>query len=564
MSAIHGWRLDRGAAWRGALLAAALLAPAGAIAAQAATDAPTADEVQQAVDDYMSDDEAAESAARAHLKQWGDAALPHMRAMAGEPSAIPSVFPLNPFTALDDMQLIFAIDSIGTSAAADLLIDIADGKSGAAPYLALQQLAMGAEHKYEARLKDDAHFKALVLRSTLKRGPSSHLERRTAVNTIAALEWTDATEVVEAMVRDPDLDVAEAAAGALFKLTGRTVEVSRPALHFPHELGARAPLSEPMDVPKTSRLRARFGFWRDGRAGLLTTRDDFLSLHGPDGLLLERWDAPGSIVAFSSFELPDGEGRWLVGLTTERFGDEVSAFQSLDWEGSVRWRFEPRQASDAVVAPLYDQEGVIGVALGLGGDDGIVAFDDDGQRLWSHWSPVLYELQSHRLLPGRLLVCAGDLRLVDSGGKATTLNSHAVSATPRGPWLYAHHALLFPGRDGRPAIVASGTSLGSHAALVRLDENLAEVWRATVPAQIEGLALLEPEHGPRLFVAACRTGELYVFDADGSVFEPIRLAKGLQPGDRMAVYAMDSGPFEDGSWGVAIALLERTVLLRLE
>ena len=48
MSAILGWRIDRGAAWRGALLAAMVLAPAGAAAAQAATDAPTADEVQKA------------------------------------------------------------------------------------------------------------------------------------------------------------------------------------------------------------------------------------------------------------------------------------------------------------------------------------------------------------------------------------------------------------------------------------------------------------------------------------------------------------------------------------
>ena len=545
-----------------ALLCAALAwLPLATISAQ--TEGPTLTDVEAAVDDYFADDGRA-AEARASLKGWGDAAIPHLRTLAGEPSALPDVLPLNPFSALDDHRLTCALQEIASEAAVALLMDIADGKTGVHADNGLSSLQLLASYRLKARLRDDAHFKALVLRSTLERGPFSSLKRSQAARTIAALEWEDATEVVEAMVHDPDLNVAEAAAGALFKLTGRTVEVARPAARFPRELGARAPLSEPMDVPKTSRLRARFGFWRDGRAGLLTTRDDFLSLHGPDGLLVERWDAPGSIVAFSSFELPDGEGRWIVGLTTDRFGDAVSAFQSLDWEGSVRWRFEPRQASDAVVAPLYDQEGVIGVALGLGGDDGIVALDDDGERLWSLWSPVLYELRSHPLLPGRLLVCGGDLRLVDSGGKATTLNAHAVSSTPRGPWQYAHHALLFPGRDGRPAIIASGTSVGSHAALVRLDENLAEVWRATVPAKIEGLALLEPERGPRLFVAACRTGELYVFDADGSVFEPIRLAEGMQPHDRMAVSAMDSGPFEDGSWGVAIALLERTVLLRLE
>ena len=553
-----------GATGRGvqALLCAVLaVVPAGTITAQAA--GPTLDEVSAAVDDYFADDGRADEA-RAALRGWGDVAIPHLRSIAGEPSGLPDVMPMNPFSALGDHRLTCALHEIGTEAAVVLLMEIADGKTGVEADNGLSQLQLLASHKLKDRLGGDAHFKALVLRSTLDKGPLSGLKRSRAARTIAELGWVDAAEVVEAMVHDPDLGVAEAAAGALFKLTGRTVEVARPALQFPRELGAPSPLSKPLDVPRASRLRARFGFWRDGRPGLLTARDDFLSLHGPDGLLVERWEAPGPLAAFASFERPDGEGRWIVGLSTERYGDEASAFQSLDREGAVRWRFEPRQASDAVVAPLYDQEGVIGVALGLGGDDGIVALDDDGQPLWSHWSPVLYELRSHRLLPGRLLVCAGDLRLVDSGGKALTLNKHAASPTPRGLWLYSQHALLFPGRDGQAAIIASGTTVGSHAALVRLDENLAEVWRATVPAQIEGLAMLEPEHGPRLFVAACRTGELYVFDADGSVFEPIRLADEMQPDDRMAVYAMDAGPFEDGSWGVALALLERTVLLRLE
>ena len=563
MSSKRGSRSGRAAAWRGALLLAGLLAPAGSAAAQAQSSGPTVEQVQRAVDDYFADDARALEA-RAQLREWGDAAIPHLRTIAGEPSALPDVMAVRAFSLIEDHSTACAIDEIGTDAAIDLLMDIADGKTGVHPDNGLEQLQMGARYKWKDKLSSDPHFKALVLRSTLAKGEFDSLKRRQAAETIADLGWTDATEVVEAMLNDPDLDVADSAAAAIYKLTGREVEVRRPPSHFPGQLEGQPPLSAPMDVPRAQRMRAAFGYWIDGRAGLLTSRVGVLALYGPGGEMLEHWDVAGAIAAFCSFERPDGQGRWVVGLTTEEFGGDVSVVESRDFEGAVRWRFEPKQASDAVIVPLYDSDGACGVAVGLGGHDGIVRFDDDGQQLWSLWSPVLYELRTHRALPGRLLVCSGDLRLVDSAGKATTPNKHGGSGTPRGQWIYATHALLFPDRDGHPAIIASGEGAKSGPAIVRLDENLAEVWRAAVPGDIEGLALIEPEDGPLLFAAACKTGELYVFDANGSVFEPIRLVDSLKPGGRMPVYAMDAGPFEDGSWGLAIALLEKTVLFRVE
>lgn len=567
MSSIRMWRSERAAAWRGVLLAASLLGPAGAVAAQAEATGPTADEVQKAVDDYMSDDDDAKSAARAHLKQWGDAALPHMRAMAGESSGAPSVglIPLNPFSMLDDMHLVFAIDSIDTDAAVDLLVEIADGKTGLNAWLALQELETGANWKYKERLKDDAHFKALVLRSTLQRGPMTSLVRSSAADTIAELGWTDAADVVESMTRDSDLGVRESAAKALFKLTGETIEIERPPLRFPGRRDGPpplVPLPDP-DIAKARRMRTRFGFWRDGRAGLLASDGKTLTLVGADGHVAETWEVP-DVSAVLSYHTPSGDGRWIVGTSTSEYTNEERQIVASDVEGEPLWRFE-RDGSygSLAMAVLYDERGACGVAL-AGGKQGLHAIDDEGREIFRRWGQGSQRLSTHRGLPGRLLVSGGDMQLLDATGRPTTMNKMAMTFTPRGPMFLADSACLFPDAQGSAAIVAAGNAIDFSPVIVRLDAQLAEVWRATVPADIGGLVMLEREGAPRLFAAACETGELYVFDEDGALFEPIRYVPPLEPDAHLFVDHMDAGPFEDGSWGVAIAMLGRTALFRMK
>ena len=566
MSSRRGSNLDRGTVWRAALLAASLLTPAGSAGAQAATDEPTADEVQQAVDDYMSDDAAAASAARAHLKQWGDAAVPHMRAMAGEPSALPTpeIFPMNPFSMLDDMHLVFALDEIGTDAAVDLLMDIADGKTGIGTYLALEQLESGAHYKYK-QLKDDAHFKALVLRSTLKRGPLSNLVRSSAADTIAELQWTDAADVVEAMTRDSDLNVRESAAKALFKLTGETVEIERPPLRFPGRREGPPPLAQlpDPDISSARRMRAHFGFWRDGQEGLLASDGKTLELVGPDGQVAASWDVP-NVSAVLSYRTPAGDGRWIVGTSRSEYTNDDRELVASDFEGEPLWRYA-RDGSygGLAMAVLYDERGACGVAV-AGGDQGLRALDDQGHELFRRWGKGSERLASHRGLPGRLLVSSGDLQLLDATGQLTTMNKMGMAMKPRGPMFMADSACLFPDAHGSPAIVAAGNGIDFAPVIVRLDAELAEVWRATVPADIGGLVMLEREDAPRLFAAACKTGELYVFDEDGAAFEPIRYVPPLEPDNFLYVDHMAAGPFDDGSWGVAIAMMRETVLFRME
>jgi hypothetical protein len=311
-------------------------------------------------------------------------------------------------------------------------------------------------------------------------------------------------------------------------------------------------------------MRARFGSWRDGRAGLLTTTDATMTVYGGSPGSVRRWPLADEVVDVLGYATQDGEGRWILGISTDGFGHSVSSVECRDWEGRTAWRFQPGRTTDVPMALLYDERSVCGVALGPGGDDGVVALDTSGAELYSRWDPVVYELRTHPGLPGRLAVCSGEIMILDAAGTPTAASRVAFTQGRQGPYLYAHHVAVFPDERGGPALVATGTGLNSVAAIARFDQDLSLVWRATLPDQVDGLALIERPDGPRLFAAATSSGELYVFDEDGTAFLPVRLVDPPAAGRGSRVDAIDAGPFDDGSWGLAVALRDRTLLFEVE
>jgi hypothetical protein len=541
--------------------AVAVLALASSLSGQLV--APTAEDVEAAVDDYFTDDAAAKTKSHESLREWGDAALPHLRTLAGEPSRLPRVMPFSALSLINDLPIVCAIDAIGSEAAMELLIEIAQAKTGVDPARGLDQLESGALYKYEKWLKDNARFKALVIRSTLERsGPLAQFQRASAARTIAQLGWTDATEIVEAMVHDESPLVAESAAGAVFALTGRRVEVPRPALGFPGRLEGAPPLSAPRDAPTSRSLR--FGFWRDGRAGLLVSKDRELQLVGPDGQPAATWEVPRVIASLLSYRTPSGEGRWVEATAGDDYAIRVERVVASDWEGLPLWELEPEEQGQVSMAVLYDEAGPCGIALSPTRRRGLVALDDTGAELFTTWITPNASLGTHPELPGRLLAFGHELVILDSEGRPTTPGRMQFTPKSRGAALFSDEVQLFPDAEGRPAIIASGRRMSMAPVIARLDHELVEVWSATVPGTIGGLAMLEPEGRPRLFAAACTTGELYVFDENGASYEPIRLVDDLDPGDSMWVHAMQAGRFDDGRWGLAIALSGRTLLFILQ
>jgi hypothetical protein len=512
--------------------------------------------VRKAVDDYFADDATA-NAARAQLEAWGDAALPFLRSLAGEPSAFGAAGDL--LGVADDWHLVCAIGHIDTPGAIDLLIDVMDGTTGIVAMQGLNGLST-ATRTHAERLRADHRFKKIVFRFTLSRGTFSSIERSTAADIIAEMQWEEGEEVLEAMCHDSDAHVARRAAGALFELTGRTVELPHAALEFPAMGEELPPLGEPLVTESVRGLRGRFTTWRDGSPALVQAHEGMLMRAGvASDLAPARWELPWSVADMLSVTNEAGEDRWLVAIAENSFGNSASALACMDREGRELWQWKPKRATDLPMTALYDARGVIGVAVGPGGDDGVVALDLDGKTLCSSWSPVLYELDSHPALPDRLVICGGDLTVHDNTGRILTSTRAALFGGRLG-FFYASHVQLFPDADGQLALIASGNALNSDEILVRLDAALQPVWRASLPAEVEGLATLERDGRPRLFAAALADGQLLVFDEDGGLRAPLRIAERPNPGDRASVYAMDAGLLHDGSRALLIDLLRETLI----
>jgi hypothetical protein len=360
------------------------------------------------------------------------------------------------------------------------------------------------------------------------------------------------------MLHDEDLDLRETAAGALRKLTGRSVEVPRPALEFPASVPEAAPLGEPRKDHRTQPLCARFGTWFDGAPCLLQSADDVLEAVGRDGIPGDSRKLPDRPVDVLALDAGAGGRFWVVAARAGEFGRSAHHVACLDAELHERWRFQPGRADEVAMTPIRGPEGDTGVVLGFGGDDGVVGLDLKGEKVFSLWKPVVYEVDSHPAVPDRIVVCGGEIAILDGAGRPVVPPG---TPKPAGtPYLYAHHAQAFPDEQGFLAVIASGVSWNSAPILMRLDDRLQKVWSATLPTEVDGLALVERTSGGRLFVAALAGGELLVFDADGALYPPLRLAEPPPPGDRVAVYAVDSGRYGDGTPAVAITLLKQTLV----
>jgi hypothetical protein len=518
------------------------------------TAAQTLEEVREAIDASAANDAEAMAAALKRLRAWGDDALPHLRTIACERSLLGRLGPAFDFAR--GGKVVRATRTIDTPAAIDLLIDIMDGETAVDPHQALLEFRIMSSHA--ERLRTDHRFKTIIFRFTLSRGRLASLERSTAAEVIGDMGWEEGEDVLAAMARDPDLDVAERAAGALYQLTGRIVKVPRPPLEFP-VMGQEAPPLGP--ALELGRVRGRFATWRDGEPALVQAKGGAL-LRVEDGSEPpERWQLPWTASDVLSVVTESGEDRWIFvfDANPEVFGNEAVA--CLDQAGVELWRWKPGRAHEIPLTALYGERGITGVALGPGGvgAEGVVTLDLEGRQIFSAWSPVIYELDSHPLLPDRFVQCGGAITVRDNAGEVLASTRSRASDATLGH-LYASHAQVFPDADGRLAVIAAGAGPQSREIVVKLDADLRLVWRASLPADVGGLAVLERDELPPLFAAATADGQLLVFDADGGLRAPVRLADEPPPGERVAIYAMDAGLLGDGERALLVSLLRESYL----
>jgi hypothetical protein len=396
---------------------------------------------------------------------------------------------------------------------------------------------------------------------------------RARVATVSALMgWVDVVPRIRTMIEDPDLDVREAAAVALLALTGEKPEITRPATVFPAVDRRDGLLAAPRTLPRLGAHDANFITvlpWFDGGNSLICGfTNGYIQRRGL-GEVRILTDALESAGAWPMpYELRD-----LVRLPIAAGGFQVVGLVNLEgkgaetWQGVVawtndgheRWRRKTGARFLKDIAPIFGEQGCVGVAIAAGGKTGIVAVDLEGEPLWDvARKHVLYHLSTHERLPGYVLSTGGDVRIFGHRGKEV----HELHASSRHSG-YARHGVLFPDAGGSPSAVIAGEDLYSSVPrLRRIDAKGQVVWEAALSAEIEGLALLEPRGGPRLLAVTTERGELLLVDDVGTLLWRGDMPE-VDPEHRVATYQLVAGEIGPDRYGVVVRLLHDSYLYGL-
>ncbi|HKX46691.1 MAG TPA: HEAT repeat domain-containing protein, partial [Planctomycetota bacterium] len=183
---------------------------------------PTEAAVLAVLDAYFGK-EAVRAAARRRLAEWGDSALPVLRALASRPSVARKFA----------MTLAAAIREVGTEASSELLVEILAGRLALHRSHALQvlrpTLSLGIEPRCATLLAQPGLEEAVL--GFL--GATNWNDVCAVAEIAAARGWTSAVPQLRELLRHEHVDVRKAAARALGSLTGEPVPLDLPALELP-------------------------------------------------------------------------------------------------------------------------------------------------------------------------------------------------------------------------------------------------------------------------------------------------------------------------------------------
>lgn len=502
---------------------------------------PTKDDVRDAVQNYFGPDTKS-VAAQKNLKLWGNAALPHLEALAMEPTS-----------KKNGWDIVVSIREIGTPEATKLLIGIASGKTQLAPREALNIFDTMIDLDDKRRLLENSpEFKSTVF--GLASPKEDWFTKSQAVRIMAGMKWMDGLPLMEEMLKDENLSSREAAAQAIQDLTGRKPTLERPKLSFP---------STDLDVhliehigrlPKAGlmSISASLGQWFDGKRGILQWEKGALVFYGAD--LRQQSRMKSKKVLHDLFMAPTSAGGCrIVALASDRDMFEGEYAYCADSRGKTLWEDHPKKARAEALAPLYGEGGLIkGAILGYGGEDGIVITDLEGKRIKQiERYHVLYHLSTHPLFPNTFVACGGNIDLFVLDGDQLKRKT-----SDRRFDIYATEAAVFSDPNRKLRVVVAGKKNGGGAPQIAcLDEDLEIVWRATVPRRVAALTRVDTagtDDAP-LFVAVTG-GERLTFDGSGKLLN--EMPHNLGDPDNVSIYGVSSGMLDAHSVGLLIGFLD--------
>ncbi|MDJ0523278.1 MAG: hypothetical protein QNJ90_14505 [Planctomycetota bacterium] len=520
--------------------------------------APSVDDVLKA----LTSDERS-SVLRKRFHAWGDKAVPHLRTLLGGADGGEHL-----------LSILRALAYCGTRSAAEVYVDLLRSPlTGGITLHAVNDLYVTGSPVRGTRFR-----KHLVGNKRFKPSVVSYFDgplRGTAAELAAHCGWMDQVRTLDKLLTDRDYDVRRKAADAIHRLTGKRVEVEKPQRAFPATSVREGVFGRPVRLPKRGPHGpdfVRFVRWFDGAPRFLYgwPKDDPVFGH-PRELRVTTGD-PATHVPFplppgieDLCMLHAGGMRLLVGNGRDpKRGLIARRARCFDADGKERWTWRPQDSGPKSMAPLVDAEGVFGVALGAGGDDGIVGLDLEGRPLWDvPRTYVTYAVHTHAALPGWLLHVGGSYELYRHTRKSVEL----AYTSDRGKLAtYAAHGLLLPDERGAPTVILAGESMRtSTPSLQRIDAKGQRLWQAVLASEVEALALIEPKGLPPLLVVTTEGGRILIVGADGTLLADAALPEGHVMDDgRIATLALDAGPLDGKRHAAAVRLIGAAYLIPLD
>ena len=308
---------------------------------------------------------------------------------------------------------------------------------------------------------------------------------------------------------------------------------------------------------------------------------------GPQGAsFLGDGEGGGSLLirTLRAWQIYDEDGQRAGSRPVKRFGGEVVRFEDADGTAYVLEQRGPHgfSCADEVVClrdgeELWSREssnlGWIGtdaiyteddraLVLLFGYDDWI-ALRPGGEVAWDRSDEFHagYNHSTHPELPGIYLCNFGDVswhRSEDGDlvGEELDLDD-----------IYVFNAEALPGPSGERLAFVTGSGMrdrGDGGVVAVVDEEGVPRWSAVGPKTSIELARLDRGDASSLFVLATKTGDLFVVDGAGTLLHHRTLPQVPDEEIGVAIYDLDVGPFGADHYGIAVTMLHRIAVYRME
>ena len=518
----------------------------------AAEEEPTREEVLAALDGMFEGPESERGEAR--FLAWGDAALPVLESLASEPEGVRHAPALN-----------FALHAIATEGAADLLVRMLEGET-LVPGFLTAAILFAARGELLEHLSAHPRFKAAALQYM------SGMSAQAILHLCATLQWVDQIDRIRGLLNDPDADIRKAAAKTLLALTGEEIGGAPASRHFAAEAIVPELVGSAVYIPRQQKRDPKFLAampWFDGLPHLIYGFDGGIPAHGHRAELRiasgtapqhAKWPTSCEVQELEFTPTRDGETQ-LIAMVDE----DHPAGRPSDWEavvawtadGEQRWRWDCDDRFLNDMALLHGEDGPVGVAVGVGGDIGVVALDLEGQECWNiPRRYVIHQLRSHPGVPGHVLLIGSGSRIIQHTASELTGEYEFDDVE-----IYERRGLLFPDAAGKPAVVLAGTRPRRDVhALCRVAHGGGTVWEAWLPAEITALDLIEADGLPRLLVLTTDQGELYVVDEAGTLRWRGKLPFARDDGG-VQTLRLAAGEIAPGEYGILVKQVQSCYVL---